>query len=205
MYAKKIQKLIELFSCFPGIGPRTAGRFVFYLTHAKGQEVDDLTEAIQSVKKSLKYCSFCSKLFEEEGDLCEICSNKLRDRTMLCVVENETNLVSIENKKIYKGLYFVLGNGFSDFKKQNLEQLRIESLKQAIKTPEKFGIVHAKFEEIILAFNSTTNGKLISLYLLRELKALNKKITCLGLGLPAEGELEYMDKQTLISAFGSRR
>ncbi len=205
MYAKKIQKLIELFSCFPGIGPRTAGRFVFYLTKANKQDVIELSEAIQSITKSLKHCCFCSKLFEGDGDLCEICSAQNRDKTILCVVERETDLVSIEKKNIYKGLYFILHNGFSDVKKQNIDESRIRALKQVIEIPEKFGVSGAKFKEIILAFNSTLKGKTILSFLLRELKPLNKKVSCLGLGLPSEGELEYMDKQTLVSAFGNRK
>jgi len=217
MYPKTIEKLIELFSKFPGVGPRTAARFVFYLTKREKKELEELSKAISSISTSLRRCNFCFNLFqpgqgsqvskdEENGQgLCEICSNQSRNRNLLCVVEKEIDLISIERNKIYKGLYFVLGGTVSGLRKKDFKSLRLSELRERIKNPEKFGIKNASFEEIIIAFSSTVEGEATILFLERKLKDLNKKITRLGRGLPTGGELEYADRETLSSAFSSRK
>ena len=211
MYAEKIQKLIDLFSKFPGIGPRVASRFVFYLAKAGTEEVDELAKAILDIKHSLRICRFCFKLFEpssrreqNKDGLCEICSNGSRDRNLLCVVEKEIDLISIEKTKLYNGLYFILGGSFPALEKKNINDLRIKELRERIKNPPRFGL-KTDFKEIILALNPTVNGETTILYLERELKALNKKTTRLGRGLPTGGELEYADRKTISSAFEGRK
>jgi len=198
MYSKSIQKLIDLFSQFPTVGPRTAARFVFYLLGKKKEEIDELVAAIQDLKKNVKICSFCFKPFEGETALCQICSNPSRDRTLLCIVEKETDLLSIEKIKKYRGLYFILGGTVSRFKKADIEKLRIKELEERVKK-------HPEIKEIILAINPTLEGEATTLYLERLLKPYNKKITRLGRGLPIGGELEYADEETLSSALESRR
>jgi len=205
MYAPAIQKLIDLFSEFPTIGPKTAARFVFYLLENGSIEHEDLGKAITDLKKSLKRCSFCFKWFEEQGNICEICSNGARNKNLLCIVEKQTDLVSIEKNKIYKGLYFILGGTVNNLKQDDIAKLRVEELIQRIESPERFGIQGADLQEIIIATNSTTEGEATALLLQRKLKPLNKKITRLARGLPTGGELEYADKQTLSSAFSGRR
>ena len=204
MYPKSIQNLIDLFSKFPGIGPKTAGRFVFYLLENNNSENEDLAKLISQLKSSLKSCKFCFRFFQGNNDFCEICSDKSRNKNMLCVVANQTDLTSIEKNKIYKGLYFILGGTVSNFKKESIEKLRINELIERIKFPEKFDISNASFQEIILALNPTVDGEATTLYLERKLKSLNKKITRLGRGLPIGGELEYADRETLASAFKGR-
>lgn len=204
MYSKTIQKLIDSFSKFPGVGPKTAARFVFYLTKRGEKELDDLSKTISSLKASLKTCNFCFSLFEEEGELCKICSDPSRDRSILCIIEKETDLVSIEKNKVYKGLYFILGGTVSTLRTKELKKLRLAELRERIKKPEKFGILGASFKEIIVATNPTVKGEATALFLERKLKDLRKKITRLGRGLPVGGELEYTDKETLSSAFKSR-
>lgn len=205
MYSKSIQKLIELFSKFPGVGPRAAARFVFYLLEQKNSDIDDLSKAISQLKKTLKICQFCFKWFDGQGPLCEICSDGSKNKNLLCIIEKQTDLVSIENNKIYKGLYFILGGTVNSLKKQALEKLRLNELIQRIKNPEKFGLSGADFKEIIIATNPTVEGEATALLLERKLKPLNKKITRLGRGLPTGGELEYADRETLFSAFRGRR
>jgi recombination protein RecR len=215
MYPKTIQKLIDLFSKFPGVGPKTAARFVFYLTTEKNKnEPEDLARVIASLK-NLRVCNFCFKFHESKNSLCEICSDGSRDKNLLCVVEKETDLVSIENNKIYKGLYFILGGTVNSLKKQDIEKLRIDELIQRIKKPEEFGLSGSDFKEIIIATNSTVEGEATALLLERKLKDLDKKtrldspsaarrVTRLGRGLPTGGELEYADRETLLSAFRGR-
>ena len=197
MYPKSIQKLIDLFSKFPTIGPRTAARFVFYLIKLPQEKFDELLASITNLRKSIKICSFCLNPFESlnDAELCPICTDNSRDKTLLCIVEKETDLISIEKTKKYKGFYFILG-GTVNLKK-NDKNIRTEELKERIK--------NNGFKEIIIATNSTTEGETTALFIKRELKPFNIKITRLGRGLPVGGELEYADEETLTSAFEGRK
>jgi recombination protein RecR len=197
MYPKTIQKLIEIFSKFPTVGQRTATRFVFYLIKRDKKEIEELSKAILDLKEKVKFCKNCFKPFEGEGEVCEICSDKTRDRSLLCIVEKETDLEAIEKTKKYKGFYFVLGGPVSAIKKEELKKLRIKELEERVKDK--------KIKEIIIATSLTTEGEALALFLERKLKNYVKKITRLGRGLPTGGELEYADEETLSSALESRR
>jgi len=205
MYSKSIQKLIDLFSKFPTVGPRTAARFVFYLMGNSKEEVDVLVAAIFDLKKNVKVCKFCFNPFEGESELCQICSNPTRDKSLLCIVEKESDLTAIEKTKKYNGLYFILGGTVSRLKKEEIKKLRTKELEETVKnSPE--------IKEIILAINPTAEGEATTLYLERLLKPLTsgelaepKKITRLGRGLPVGGELEYADEETLKNALEGRK
>jgi recombination protein RecR len=197
MYPKTIQKLIELFSKFPTVGQRTATRFVFYLIKRDKKEIEELSKAILDLKEKIKFCKSCFKPFEGEREICEICSDKTRDRSLLCIVEKETDLEAIEKTKKYKGLYFVLGGPISAIKKEELRKLKIKELEERVKDK--------KIKEIIIATSLTTEGETLALFLERKLKNSGKKITRLGRGLPTGGELEYADEETLSSALESRK
>jgi recombination protein RecR len=197
MYPKTIQRLIEIFSKFPTVGQRTATRFVFYLIKRDKKEIEELSKAILDLKEKIKFCKSCFKPFEGEGEICEICSDKTRDRSLLCLVEKETDLEAIEKTKKYKGLYFVLGGPVSAIKKEELKKLRIKELEERLKDK--------RIKEIIIATSLTTEGEALALFLERKLKNSGKKITKLGRGLPTGGELEYADEETLSSALESRR
>ncbi|MDI6591808.1 MAG: recombination mediator RecR [Patescibacteria group bacterium] len=204
-YPPLIQKLIDLFSKFPTVGPRTATRLVFYLLRSSKGEIEELIKSISALKQEIKICPFCFNFFEGEGELCQICADPSRDKTLLCIVEKESDLISIEKTKKYNGLYFILGGTVSTLKKEDIKKIRTEELLERIKNPEKFGISQADFKELIIATNPTTEGEATALYLERILKPLNKKITRLGRGLPVGGELEYADEETLSSALESRK
>jgi len=203
MYPKSIQKLIDLFSKFPTVGPRTASRFVFYLTKLSQDKFEELSSSIQDLRKNIKICSFCFDAFEDsEENLCPICRDKSRNRELLCIIEKEADLESIEKIKKYKGLYFILGGTIS--LKRNKKKLRIEELKERIKEND--------FKEIIIATNPTPEGEATGLFIERELKPKpgftekpGFKITHLGRGLPIGGELEYADPDTLSSSLDSRK
>jgi len=197
-----IQKLIEKFSKFPTIGPRTAARFVFYLIKLPKEEMEELIKSISELREKVKLCSFCFKPFEpspRDPELCEICSNPNRDKSLLCVVEKETDLETIEKTKKYKGLYFILGGTVSKLKKTDIKNLRTEELLERAKKPE--------IKEIIIAVNPTPEGEATALYLERLLKnpPAGRRITRLGRGLPVGGELEYADPETLSSALEGRK
>jgi len=205
MYPPSIQKLIDLFSKFPTVGPRTASRFVFYLVGKSKEDVDKLVAAILDLKKNVKLCKLCFNPFEGEGELCEICSNPARDKSLLCIIEKETDLLVIEKTKKYKGLYFILGGTVSRLKKADIEKLRTKESEERVKN-------HPEIKEIIIAVNPTTEGEATALYLERLLKPLNLpagrqviKTTRLGRGLPVGGELEYADEETLGSALEGRK
>lgn len=204
-YSPTIQKLIDLFSKFPTIGPRTAGRFVFYLRNADKKEVKELLTSIINLRKNVKICSFCFNAFETEGNLCGICSETKRNKNLLCIVEKETDLISLEKIKKYKGLYFILGGTVSKLRKEDVEKLRTKELLERIKNPARFGIPNLKIQEAILAINPTTEGEATTLYLERILKPLGIKTTRLGRGLPVGAELEYADDETLGSALEGRK
>jgi len=205
MYPHSIQKLIDLFSKLPTVGPRTASRFVFYLVGKSKEDVDKLVAAILDLKKNVKLCKLCFNPFEGEGELCEICSNPARDKSLLCIIEKETDLLVIEKTKKYKGLYFILGGTVSRLKKADIEKLRTKESEERVKN-------HPEIKEIIIAVNPTTEGEATALYLERLLKPLNLpagrqviKTTRLGRGLPVGGELEYADEETLGSALEGRK
>lgn len=198
MYSSSIQKLIDIFSRFPTVGPRTAARFVFYLMRLDNGKVKELIQAIADLKMNIKTCPVCFNIYESEKALCPVCADSKRDKSMLCVVANETDLATIEKTKTYNGLYFVLGGTVSTLRKENLDGLRLAELETRVKTSKSIA-------EIILALNPTSEGHTTTLYLDKILKPLNKKITKLGLGLPIGGELEYADEETLNSSLKGRK
>jgi recombination protein RecR len=214
MNSQTVQKLIAIFSNFPTIGPRTAARFVYYLIGLKKEEVRDLAIALSDLKKNIKICSFCFNPFEPfdaaqafgseaqarrgKENLCHICSNPSREKSLLCVVEKETDLNSIEKTKKYHGRYFVLGGTVSRLKKSDVEKLRVKELAARVRQNQEI-------KEIILAVNPTSDGEATTLYLERLLKPYDIKTTRLGRGLPVGGELEYADEETLSSAFENRK
>lgn len=210
MYPETIQKLIDLFSKFPTVGPRTAARFVFYLMGKSKEEIEELIISISNLRKNVKICRLCFNPYEpaqisqkfrageKETELCPICSDSRRDKSLLCVIANETDLQALEKTKKYQGLYFILGGTVSRLKKADIEKLKVKELEKRIKNDREI-------EEIILAINSTAEGEATTLYLERLLKPLNKKITRLGRGLPVGGELEYADEETLSSALDNRK
>lgn len=192
-----IQQLVAIFSKFPTVGPRTAARFVYYLIKLPTEEVKDLTQTIQGLRDKVKLCNFCFNPFEGEKNICQICSDKTRDASLLCVVEKESDLLAIENIKKYKGLYFILGGTVPVLKRKDSKNIRSQELLKRTKGLE--------IKEIILAINPTTEGEATLLFLERLLKPLNKKITRLGRGLPVGAELEYSDEETLSSALEGRK
>jgi len=198
-YPRSIQRLIDLLSELPTVGPRTASRFVFYLLKKPQKEIRELSEALLSLNKNIKQCSLCFKFFEPQKDeeICEICSDFSRSKKQLCIIEKEADLLAIEKMNQYKGLYFVLGGTISVLKR-NTKRIKDKELKKRIKND-------SKIKEIIIATNPTTEGQATALYLEKMLKPFNKEITQLAKGLPVGGELEYADKETLSSAFKGRK
>jgi len=207
MYPKSIQKLVELFAGFPTVGRRSASRFVFYLIKASDAEIDELVLAIQAVKKEIHLCRFCFNPFEtgEDALLCSICRDTLRNHSLLCIVEKESDLEALEKTKSYEGVYFILGDAVNAVRKDDIKNIRRDELRERVEKPKNFGLESSGFKEVIIAINPTTEGEATALYIKRLLDTLKVKTTQLGRGLPVGGELEYTDEETLRSALEGRR
>jgi len=205
-YPKPIQNLIDEFAKFPGVGPRTAARYVFYLLKTDPKRTREFQQALSKLHQNTDTCDFCFKSYENnEQNLCKICKDKTRDISKLCIVEKEADLLSIEDTNAYQGLYFVLGGTLSTLNKDKAEQeIRARELGDRIIKPENHGI-DTTIEEIIIATNPTTEGNATALYLERKLEDTDKIVTRLGRGMPVGGELEYADEETLSSALESRK
>lgn len=192
MLSPTAQKLVDLFIKFPTVGRRTAQRFAFYLIKSDQSEVNDLLEAIKNLKNKIKLCDWCGKSYEIEeqaNGLCAICSNNQRDQAVVCVIEKEVDLETIEKTSQFKGLYFIWDTNNEE---QQLKKLIIRIKKSAVK-------------EIILALDPTTDGRQLALKIQRSLEALEVKLTQLGRGLPVGGEIEYADQETIASALEGRK
>ena len=199
MADSSIEKLKELFKKFPTVGNRTAMRFVYYLAKQPKENIAELVTAILELKKNVKICQLCFNSFEAEGLVCPICQNPSRNKNILCIIEKEADLQSIENTRKYNGLYFILGGTLLMMRKEDVSKLRIEELKNRIKTEN--------FTEIIVALNPTSEGIATSVLVEHHIKDINfkGKITHLARGIPVGGELEYADEETLESAFEGRK
>ncbi|RJQ13634.1 recombination protein RecR [Candidatus Parcubacteria bacterium] len=189
-----IQALIKKFSGFPGVGPKQAARFVFYLLNLPQKDKVDLAGLITNLS-TIKLCPLCN--FPTDNTLCAICKNEARDKRLICIVERSTDLLSIEKSGYYKGMYYVVGGNLFDNKKINLSLLKKRILELLKNNSEPI--------ELILALNPTTEGEATTLYIEKELGGLNIKITKLAQGLPTGAELEYTDSTTLQSAIQNRK
>ena len=195
MFSRSIQQLISQFAQLPGVGPRTATRYTLHFAHCTSAQRRNFVQAFQGLD-DLGFCSWCNYPFDnhdKQVDLCPICQSQVRNHRLLCIVEKETDLDSIERIRAYHGLYFIIGqtNNWPESKevKKNIKKL----LSRIKKTSPKI-------EEVILALNSTPEGQSLSFYLSDLLRKTSVKISHLRQGLPRGGELEYADHETLQSA-----
>lgn len=194
-----IEKLTELFKQFPTVGSRTAGRFVYYLAKLPKDRVKELVIAIEALAANVKLCQFCFNPFEDQNVFCKICRDRGRNQQLLCIVEKEADMASIEASRKYNGRYFILGGTVSMLGRENTGHLRLEQLKQRLKDNQ--------FSEIIVALNPTPEGRSTSLLVEDAIRDTGTpaKITHLARGIPVGGELEYADPETLESALEGRK
>lgn len=193
--AEPVVRLIEELGRLPGIGPKSASRLAYHLLKAPKQQAAALAAAVLEVKEKVRFCSVCFNLTEQ--DPCEICSDPMRDRAIVCVVEEPLDLVALERTGQYGGLYHVLHGAINPIEGMGPDQLRIREL---------FSRLHAaEVKEVILAMNPNTNGEATVMYLFRQLAPLGLKVTRPASGLPVGGDLEYADQVTLGRALTGRR
>ena len=203
MYPKPIKEFIDNFSKLPGIGPRQAARLAFWILNGDKNIRENLKKSLEGLGKEIKTCQTCHFAIENNGnDKCHFCDNPGRDHKIICVVEKETDLGTIEKSGGYKGLYHVLGGLFSALDTAIPKNLKIPELISRIEIRKNTG---KKFEEVILALSPTHEGDLTAHYLERLLKPLKIKITRLGRGLPYGADVEFADAQTLSGALDGRK
>jgi recombination protein RecR len=193
-----IDKLTEIFSKFPGIGPRQAKRFVYYLLSRNPNFTQELTQAINNLKKEIVQCSECMRFYPTAGtgnNMCNICSDDTRDQSMLMVVPRDIDLEAVERSGSYKGYYFVLGGAVPILEKEPEKKIRINNLQETINKRQK------DLKEIILAMNANQDGENTAEYLKEKLMPYKLQTSVLGRGLSTGTELEYADPETLKSAF----
>jgi recombination protein RecR len=195
---RAISRLIEAFEKLPGIGPKTAQRLTFYLLHNPQHELDEFAQCLSNLKKNTKVCSLCFNVGEQ--DPCEICTDRGRDQSQICVVEQPLDVLAIEKGGFYHGLYHVLHGVISPLNNIGPEELHIHDLLPRLKN----GII----SELILATNPSMEGEATAMFirkLIQEQLKNKLKITRIGRGLPIGADLEYADEVTLSRAFEGRR
>jgi recombination protein RecR len=193
--AEPIEKAIAELSKLPGVGRKTAQRLVFHLLKGPVSDVAALAQALRELREKVRFCSVCFNL--ADGDLCPVCADPRRDRTLLCIVEEAANVSVLERTGTYRGLYHVLGGALSPLKDVGPDDLRIRELVERVGRGE--------FREVILATNPNVEGEATAVYLARLLKPVGASLTRLAQGLPAGGDLEFTDDLTLQRAFEGRR
>lgn len=194
-YDGAIQDLIDSFAKLPGIGPKGAQRIAFYLLGVDRQSAQDLADAIVTVKEKVRFCEICGNVCETSP--CPICQDPRRDRSIICLVEEPKDVMSIERTGEYHGLYHVLGGAIDPMSNVGPGDLRIPELLKRLKTDE--------VKEIILALDPNIEGEATTTYLARLLDPLEIKVTRLASGLPVGSDLEYADEITLGRAISGRR
>lgn len=192
---KSLNRLIEAFAKMPGIGSKTAERLAFYILRSPKEYISSLMHAITDVKETITFCKVCNNLSEDE--LCEICSDPKRDRSVICVVEDPNDIIAIEKMGQFQGRYFCLMGALSPLEGVGPEELKIDGLIDLIKKE--------KVKEVIIATDSDQEGDTTAFYLSRIVKPSGIKLTRIAFGIPVGSNVEYADQATLIKAFEGRR
>jgi recombination protein RecR len=195
LFARPLAELISELERLPGVGPKSAQRLAYHLLRVTDHEAEALAKAIIAAKHRLRFCARCQNI--SEAEVCELCLDGRRDRSMLCIVAEPRDIAAIERIQEYRGGYHVLHGLLNPMDGVGPEQLRVKELLARLGDDE----VH----EIILATNPTIEGDATALYLAKLLKPIGLKVTRLAHGMPVGGELDYADSATLISALEYRR
>ena len=182
-----LEKAVSEFSKLPGIGRKTALRLMLHLLRQPAANVDSLTQALSRMRHEVRYCSVCHNISDTE--VCPICSDQRRDRSIICVVENIQDVMAVENTQQFHGLYHVLGGVISPVDGVGPSDLQIASLVERAAQDE--------VKEVILALGSTMEGDTTNFYISRKLAPYDVALTVLARGISVGDELEYADEVTL--------
>ena len=188
-------RLIEELRKLPGIGTKSAQRLAFHVLRSPAEEADALAHAIREIKKHLRLCSICNNI--TDVDPCGYCTSPTRNQRLLCVIEEPTNIATVEKTRSYNGVYHVLHGTLSPIGGVGPEQLRVANLLTRI----------AEADEVILALSPTTEGEATAVYIGAEIRKLHLpvKITRIATGVPAGSDIEYADEVTMTRALEGRR
>jgi recombination protein RecR len=195
VYEGAVQDLIDELGRLPGVGPKSAQRIAFHILQVDDADARRLADAITTVKATVKFCSRCWNVSENEQ--CRICRDPRRDDAVLCVVEEARDVVAIERTREYRGRYHVLGGAISPIDGVGPDELHVKELITRLDTEP--------VKELILATNPNVEGEATASYLSRLLTPLGVRVTRLASGLPVGGDLDYADEVTLGRAFVGRR
>ncbi|GAB4278662.1 MAG: recombination mediator RecR [Coriobacteriia bacterium] len=194
-FAAPVARLLEELERLPGIGPKSAQRLAFFILKSDEESTRRLAEAILDAKERVSFCRVCFNF--SEGDLCEVCGDPSRDRSIICVVEEPKDVVAIERIGEFRGVYHVLQGALSPIDGVGPEDIRVREL------VERLG--EGGVAEVILATNPNVEGESTALYVARLVKPLGVRVTRIASGLPVGGDLEYADEVTLGRALEGRR
>ncbi len=194
-FPSSFETLIDRFASLPGVGRKSAQRLAFYVLSLPQKEAEGFAEAILDAKRNIHTCPVCQNLTDRE--VCSICASGERDRSMICVVSEPRDVLSIERSREYNGLYHVLHGALSPMNHVGPDGLRIRELLERIGREE--------VSEIILATNPDTEGDATAMYISRLLRPFGIKVTRLGFGVPVGSNLEYADDATMVRALEGRR
>ena len=191
-----LSRLIDQFERLPGIGSKSAQRLAYYVLGLSDEGVKELSDAILDAHKKIHYCKVCCNLTDEE--LCPICRNPARDRSVICVVEDPRDVIALERTREFNAVYHVLHGVISPLNGVGPDQLCIKELLARIGDKEQ------NVKEVIMATNPTVEGEATAMYISRLLKPLGVRVTRLAYGIPVGGDLEYADEFTLTRALEGR-
>ena len=194
-YTKPLAKLIECFQKLPSIGPKTAQRLALHLIKMPEYEVEKFAQTMIEAKNTISYCEICFNMTSQSP--CEICSNPLRDKSIVCVVSETKDPIAIDTPNEYKGLYHVLQGLISPVEGIGPDDIRVRELLNRVHEND--------IKEVILALNPSVEGEATSLYLCKLLKPFDIKVSRIAFGLPLGCELEYADEMTLVKALEGRQ
>ena len=195
VYTEPITRLIEEFSKLPGVGKKTAQRLAFHVINMNTNDVEALSKAIIEAKREIKYCSICCNITDVNP--CSMCSNKNRDSSIICVVEDPRDVAAMERTREFKGKYHVLNGVISPMDGVGPDMLNIRELIQRLGSED--------VKEIIMATNPTIEGEATAMYISKLVKPIGVKVTRIAHGLPVGGDLEYADEVTISKALEGRR
>lgn len=194
-FAEPMARLIDELKKLPGVGGKSAQRLAFHILRSSAEDADGLAAAIHNLKEKLHLCSVCSNI--TDIDPCSYCTSATRNQRMVCVVEEPTNIASIEKARFYNGVYHVLHGAISPLHGVGPEHLRIPSLMRRIES--------GSLDEVIIATNPTIEGEATAVHLTGLLKRPGVKITRIATGIPAGSDIEYADEVTMLKAMEGRR
>ena len=193
--AAPMSRLIDELKRLPGIGAKSAQRMAFHLLGVPKDDAERLARAVVEMREQIQICDRCNNL--SEGPLCHFCADGGRDEKIICVVEQPTNIITVERTRQYRGCYHVLHGALSPLRDVGPEDLMLKNLLERLSGGE--------VQEVILATSPTTEGQATATYLARLLKPLGVRVSRIGMGIPVGTELDYVDEATMMEAIDGRR